>query len=377
MDHNSHHSMPSKLPPQLYITIPEFTLESGETLINAVVAFTFHGLLNARGDNAVVPFPFHVPGPADILDRTDTSAHKYVLDILGVKSVQCVIGPSMGGMVALEWSFFGTGYVRALVLIATAARQCGWQIAWNENQRNTILCDAKFRSGWYGDDPPLAGLAAARMAALMTYRSQYSFKQRFGRRTNAAPVIQAATRLITDDVQLVDGSTSPVDSDSESYIEAKNGQQDPAKGIFSAQSYLRYHGDKFNARFDANCYIHILDKMDTHDITRGRYASDVPEDEALERALGRIRQPTLVVGIPSDGLYPIQEQQTLYEAMPNAVLGIIESLEGHDAFLIETAQLNDLVRTFFDRRTVLELEDKAQACLDIKRDAIIFWAGSF
>ena len=116
--------------------------------------------------------------------------------------------------------------------------------------------------------------------------------------------------------------------------------------MFSARSYLRYHGDKFNAQFDANCCIHILDKMDSHDITRGRCPPDFPEDEAPKQVLSRIRQPALVVGVPSDGLYPFQEQQILSESIPNSDFGVIESRDGHDAFVTETAQLDNIVRTF-------------------------------
>jgi homoserine O-acetyltransferase len=299
----------------------------------------------------------------------------------------------MGGMLALEWAFYGRDYVRALILIATAAGQGAWQLAWNENQRNTIRCDAKYRDGWYGNDPPLAGLAAARMAALMTYRSHYSFEQRFGRRLQAEPCggvktagLISSTNAITDGTEgeqrtPARGTPEPGEDNQQQQQQQQQQHQNKPPPLFSVQSYLRHHGATFNARFDANCYLHILDKMDTHDITRGRYQqpplSQEEEEEALGRVLGRVWQPTLVVGIPSDGLYPIREQQALVEGLPNSVFGAIDSREGHDAFLIETAQLDGLVGAFFERLGGLEVEAERVARLEKRRDAVVVWAGSF
>ena len=290
----------------------------------------------------------------------------------------------MGGMLALEWAFYGRDYVRALILIATAAGQGAWQLAWNENQRNTIRCDAKYQDGRYGDDPPLAGLAAARMAALMTYRSHYSFEQRFGRRLQAEPTSgrRGTAGLISNNTTGDDDGTEEEQSTARGTSETRGEDQQqqaqpPTPPLFSVQSYLRHHGATFNARFDANCYIHTLNKMDTHDITRGRSCpADVP-GAALSKVLGRVWQPTLVVGIPSDGLYPIREQQVLVEGIPNSVFGAIDSPEGHDAFLIETAQLDGLVGAFFERLGGRELEMEEMARVEEKRGAVIVWAGSF
>lgn len=110
---------------------------------------------------------------------------------------------------------------------------------------------------------------------------------------------------------------------------------------FSAQSYLRYQGDKFVKRFDANCYIAITRKLDTHDISRGRVASGNVRD-----ALRMIEQPTLVIGIESDGLFTYAEQQELAEFIPNARLATIDSPEGHDAFLLQFEDVNDHIIGF-------------------------------
>ncbi|KAH8200535.1 hypothetical protein TruAng_005312 [Truncatella angustata] len=262
------------------------------------------------------------------------SIQKEVMDILGVRSIYCVIGGSMGGMQALEWSFFGTHYVRSLALIATTARQSPWAIAWAENQRATINADSKFRGGCYGDDPPVAGLAAARMSAMLSYRTHSSFEKRFGRRRFDAKPPPPVEEGIKPSLQEVVQDSMLGDHHRDKY------------GTFSAQSYLRYQGKKFNARFDANCYIHLLDKIDSHDITRGRCTS-LSDGDAMKAVLGQIQQRALVVGIPTDGLYPLCEQMAMYESMPNATFATLESDDGHDGFLLEGEQLNNLLHAFF------------------------------
>lgn len=105
-----------------------------------------------------------------------------VLDDLGVKQIAAVVGGSMGGMLTLEYAFFGKDYVRAIVPIATSARHSAWCISWGEAQRQSIYSDPKYDDGYYTfNDPPATGLGAARMSALLTYRSRNSFESRFGR----------------------------------------------------------------------------------------------------------------------------------------------------------------------------------------------------
>lgn len=151
------------------------------------------------------------------------------MDILGVKSIHCVIGGSMGGMLAMEWSDFGKQYVRSLALISTAARQSAWAIAGAENQRSTIMSDARYRGGNYAHDPPVAGLGAARMAAMLSYRSHSSFEKRFG-------------RCRRDSVSSVDPNAPhhAINTGRHSILDEKHRDE---SGEFSAQSYLRYQGD--------------------------------------------------------------------------------------------------------------------------------------
>lgn len=110
---------------------------------------------------------------------------------------------------------------------------------------------------------------------------------------------------------------------------------------FSAQTYLRYQGDKFVKRFDANCYIAITRKLDTHDVSRGRV-----ENYDIQAALRLIEQPTLVIGIESDGLFTYAEQQELAKCIPNARLATIYSVEGHDAFLLQFEEVNSHILGF-------------------------------
>lgn len=307
-----------------------------------------------------------------------TSIHKLVLDDLGVKQIAAVVGGSMGGMLTLEYSFFGKDYVRAIVPIATSACHSAWCISWGEAQRQSIYSDPKYDDGYYTfEDPPATGLGAARMSALLTYRSRDSFESRFGRNvpdptrrqningTDKLPTPPNEHWAIHNDghtpsrsesrqnspvpqteIQFMDpqfsgtktfSASTPVKTDS-------SGRPRPPT-YFSAQSYLRYQGDKFVKRFDANCYIAMTRKLDTHDVSRHRTCGNT-EDRVLD-ALSRIEQPALVMGIESDGLFTFAEQQEVAAGIPDSRLKRIDSPEGHDAFLLQFEQVNRHIVEFF------------------------------
>src|SRR5271156_2947556 len=211
------------------------------------------------------------------------------------------------------------------------------------------------------------------MSALLTYRSRNSFESRFGRKVadpTRNPYPERAPAQSPSEEHWVihnDGhrlraerptprsrqasSISPPESMSNSLVldteipsspsssSPSIARKNTAQHYFSAQSYLRYQGDKFVKRFDPNCYISITRKLDTHDIARGRFAS-IPE------ALGSLRQPALVLGIESDGLFTFAEQQELAEGLPNGRLEKITSPEGHDGFLLEFDQVNRHILAF-------------------------------
>lgn len=268
----------------------------------------------------------------------------------------------MGGMAVLEWPLCSPpGYIRHIIPIATSARHSAWCISWGEAQRQSIYSDPDYEDGYYTTQPQ-CGLAAARMAALLTYRSRDSFESRFGRKPQKA---QATNGIITPPSSPEDSSHDPLSEHNDGHRNAKvrtrassvSGNSSPTSSsvslpaprrpIFSAQSYLRYQGDKFTARFDANCYIHITRKMDTHDIARGRLLSpDEPESHAVARILATLPPRALVIGIQTDGLFTPSEQREIAEHIPGSELVIIPSPEGHDGFLLEFKLINKHILQF-------------------------------
>ncbi|KAG5921098.1 hypothetical protein E4U42_005991 [Claviceps africana] len=439
--------LPTKFDQQIAI-VPQFTLESGITLRNVPVAYTTRGKLNEDGNNAMV-ICHALTGSADVSDwwgpllggpgrvfdtsrffivcmnslgspygtaspvtakendqsqgrygpefplttiRDDVNLHKLLLDDLGVKQVAAVIGGSLGGMFVLEWAYLGKDYIRCVVPIATSSRHSAWGISWGEAQRQSIYADPKYDDGYYSfDDPPATGLGAARMAALLTYRSRNSFESRFGRnipdpskvqtigggqRMQASTPSEAHFHIHNDghnikrttisrqdsgaSIRAASSSLPPVSpadvpdpqfhgpgraassTDGRDNCEESPTSGDmtlPKSNYFSAQSYLRYQGTKFVKRFDSNCYIAMTRKLDTHDVSRGR-ANTIGE------ALALIEQPTLVLGIESDGLFTFAEQEEIAKHIKDARLERIDSQEGHDAFLLQFQQVNDYILSF-------------------------------
>lgn len=195
------------------------------------------------------------------------SAHKLVLDSLGVKSVAAVIGGSMGGMTTLEWPLnTPSGFVRNILPLATAARHSAWGISWGEAQRQSIYSDPLYLDGFYEEDAqPRVGLAAARMTALLTYRSRDSFETRFGRKAQASLDTDGTDRASNGSLSRRGSGSlhSPAEEAFAVHNDGHRGQKSysgrggastptPPTGvgrpssptIFTAQSYLRYQGDK-------------------------------------------------------------------------------------------------------------------------------------
>ncbi|KAF2862390.1 homoserine O-acetyltransferase [Piedraia hortae CBS 480.64] len=411
------------IPDQQIAIIPEFELESGYTLRNVPLAYKTYGTLSPGGDNAMVichaltgsadvgdwwgPLlggpgndeeeakafdmsrffvvcinslgsPYGSASPVTAVDgnpsngiygpefplttvRDDVKIFKLLLDDLGVKQVAAVIGGSMGGMLVLEFAYSGPEYVRTIVPIATSARYSAWGISWGEAQRQNIYTDPDYQDGYYDlERPPKSGLAAARMSALLTYRSRNSFETRFGR-NSPNPVRQQTINgyspfAIHNEGHRKAGSPRPrpsiIDAQFSSTATPLPTPPPSAKRIstyYSANSYMRYQGEKFTKRFDANCYIAITRKLDTHDVARGRTSSPNPTQDEINAVLGTIQQPTLVLGIQSDGLFTYDEQQQLSAAIPRGELQTIHSPEGHDAFLLEFKQVNKLILDFLRR----------------------------
>ncbi|MEO0365602.1 MAG: homoserine O-acetyltransferase [Pseudomonadota bacterium] len=228
--------------------------------------------------------------------RDIVNVQRRLLKSLGIRRLRLVIGPSMGGMQVIEWAVQEPDMVDAIAPIGTSARHSAWCIAIGEAQRAAIAADPNWREGFYEpEQPPRKGLAAARMMAMVTYRSWENFELRFGR------------------------------------------EPDSTHG-FSVASYLQYQGEKLNGRFDAVTYVRLTQAMDSHDVGRGRGSTaDV---------LASITCPALVVSVDSDVLYPPNEQEFIAEHLPNGQMVTLETPHGHDGFLIDLDTLGNAIRRF-------------------------------
>jgi len=222
--------------------------------------------------------------------RDIVHSQKKLLDHLGVQQLQTILGPSLGGMLALEWPLLYPNFVQTTVSLGSTARHTGWHIGLSAAQREAIIADPAWKDGRYGRQQPEQGLGLARKIAMLSYRSAVSFKDRFGRHLQA--------------------------------------EQDD---YYAVESYLDYQGKKLVDRFDANCYLALTEIMDTHDIGRGRGGHI--------NAIQHITLPALIISINSDVLYPVHEQQELVEHLPHADYFVIDSRQGHDAFLIDFDQI--------------------------------------
>lgn len=254
----------------------------------------------------------------------------------------------MGGMAVLEWPLCHPGYVRYVIPIATSARHSAWCISWGEAQRQSIFSDPAYANGYYTTEtPPHSGLGAARMAALLTYRSRDSFESRFGRKPQK-PAASTSLNLTPPASPLprTPNIARLAHNDGHRHDTPPPESKPP---IYSAQSYLRYQGEKFTGRFDANCYIHITRKLDTHDVARGRVDDTLDESAALAVILSTIPPRALVIGVQTDGLFMTSEQREIAEHIPEAELIIIQSPDGHDGFLLEFEQINRHVLQFLRR----------------------------
>lgn len=214
---------------------------------------------------------------------------------LGIESIHLLMGGSMGGYQVLEWAVMEPSVIQQLFLIATSPSESAWGVAVHTAQRLAIEADITWRH--HVAEAGAAGLKAARAIGMLTYRNYATFQ-------------------------------------------AKQTDPDPEKiDDFKASSYINYQGQKLVNRFNAYSYWLLTKAMDSHHLARGRGGN-------LIAVLQSIQQPTLIIGISSDILCPLDEQQFMATYMPNAVLEIIHSTYGHDGFIIETQQITNLLKPF-------------------------------
>ena len=233
---------------------------------------------------------------------------KRLVEFLGIERLLAVAGGSMGGMQALEWAVSYPDKVAAAIPIATTARHTPQQIAFNEVGRQAIMADPDWNGGNYYDGrPPGRGLAIARMVGHITYMSDESMREKFGRRLREKEKF---------------GFDFSVD--------------------FEVESYLRYRGSQFVTRFDANSYLYITKAEDYFDLTNGT--------GSLADAFSRARARFLVISFSSDWLYPSYQSQEIVRVLRRSNHDVayceLQSNYGHDAFLVDVAEQSDVVRGF-------------------------------
>ena len=237
-------------------------------------------------------------------------AQNLLIDHLGIESLFCVMGGSMGGMQALQWAAAHGERVFSAVPIATSARHSSQNIAFHEVGRQAVLADADFKGGRYfeTDDRPRKGLAVARMAAHITYLSEAALQRKFGR-----------------NLQDREAVTYGFEAD------------------FQIESYLRHQGMSFVERFDANSYLYITRAMDYFDI-----AAD--HDGNLAAAFKDSATRFCVMSFTSDWLFPTSESIGLVRALNAAGANVsfveIESDKGHDAFLLDEPEMHATLSGF-------------------------------
>jgi homoserine O-acetyltransferase len=357
-----------------FATVPNFKLESGRVLPFARIAFESWGELNHEHTNAILVLhaltgDSHATGPASkahptegwwtkiigpglaidtdkffvvapnmlggcqgstgpasldvtgrehgalfpyLTIRDQVSAQREFAHLIGVKKWFAVIGGSMGGMHAVEWAISFPAEVERVAIIAAPAISSADQIGLNSVQIEAVKTDPAFRDGNYYDAKPgfgpHRGLALARRMALLNYRSPGEMNNRFERTWQSG--------------------VSPLGGG----------------GRFAVESYLDFHGNKFTRRFDANSYITLVEAMNSHDVGRGR--------ESVAKALSSITAKSLVVGIDSDRLFPIQDQALIAEHIGGELIGgglrVIESDYGHDGFLIEHEIVGPMIAELLD-----------------------------
>lgn len=262
------------------------------------------GSLAADGQPYALRFPI-----ITVADMVRAQAH--LMDHLGIAKLFAAAGGSMGGMQALQWAVDYPERVAHVLFLASTARSSAQNIAFNEIGRQAIYADPNWNHGnYYGGPPPAKGLSVARMVGHITYMSEPSLESKFGR------ALEGRAKL---------GYTFDTE--------------------FSVESYLRYQGQKFVERFDANSYLYITKALDYFDIAEN-YGSQAA-------ALARMQAATLVVSFSSDWLYTEAQARELVDGLKAAGRAVeyhhVNAHFGHDSFLVEVDTMTDIVGGYLTR----------------------------
>ncbi|MHB1336569.1 MAG: homoserine O-acetyltransferase MetX [Candidatus Humimicrobiaceae bacterium] len=271
------------------------------------------GCKGSTGPSSIDPKtgkPYAVTFP-EITIKDMIIPQKKLLEHLGIETLFCVVGGSMGGMQALQWLVSYPDISEGAMLIATSPTHTAQAIAFNSVGRYAIIQDPNWNNGnYYDGEKPDKGLSIARMIGHITYLSEESMHEKFGRR-------------------IISGKSS------------QSGFADFTKE-FEVESYLQYQGESFIKRFDANSYLYITKAIDDFNITDGF--------ENLADALKNIKAKCFVMSFTSDWLYPQEQSMKIVKALK--INGIettytnFESSYGHDSFLIDDARLKNLFAGF-------------------------------
>jgi homoserine O-acetyltransferase len=229
--------------------------------------------------------------------RDLVNVHEILRNHLEIKRIHTIIGASIGGYQALEYSIMFPELIQRLIVLASGARQTPWALAFSESMRLAMLADQTFTSG--DPDGGKKGLKAARSIALISYRTMTAYNK---------------TQQEDDDEKLTS---------------------------FKAASYQAYQGEKLVKRFNPYSYWCLTCLSDTHNIGRGR--------GGIINALKRIKAEVLCVGIKSDLLFPTDDQKFITANTADAEYVEIDSFYGHDGFLIETEIVSDVIRKFWEK----------------------------
>lgn len=267
-------------------------------IICANIIGSNYGSTNPLSINPTTGQPYYLSFPEYTI-KDLAQIHQLLANHLKIEQIKVLIGGSMGGQQALEWSINGNVKIENLILLATNVVHSPWGIAFNESQRLAISTDRTFYTN--KPDGGQKGLKAARSLALLSYRTYDAYN-------------------ITQSESSNDKFTD-----------------------FRASSYQNYQGEKLCKRFNAYSYWYLTKAMDSHNVGRGK--------SSIIDALQSITANTLVIGIENDNLFPIVEQEFLANHIKDAQLSRINCAYGHDGFLIETDKLTQIIGNFLKETT--------------------------